>query len=677
MTEQEHLTFILGELKKKREEVRQKIGDADRDLKDMEDYFWENYTEFDEYGYEHSDHMANYQLRNNAMEESLRELHRYDKMMSSPYFGKITFCYEGEKEPEIFYIGIGNFWQEEEMVPFIYDWRAPVSALFYDYDTGRAAYDAPVGRMKGEILQKMQFKIRDGKMIYAVKCNMKIDDDILKGMLAENADAKLRNIVTTIQKEQNAIIRNQKDKIMVIQGCAGSGKTSIALHRIAYLLYHNRNVLKASNVLILSPNGIFADYISHILPELGEENINEMSLDDFAYHELKEMGEPQDKYDYLESISYLMEYDRELAEAYSQRVREKQSQTFVRNIRGYVLDLESELMNFRDFSCMGIVKPKEELMKMFYESFPDVPLMTRMERIGEYLIDEAETLRGKDFPPEDRERIQEKLNRMYQTMDLRQLYQQFLDKNEYFQENGNEMCIYYEDVYPMLYLKYLLWGTKRHRRVKHLVIDEMQDYSYLQYCILAQLFSCSMTFLGDKYQTIGSDIRDVRDFLPEIMGSDIQMIEITKSYRSTMEIMDFARMYQSGEQQVSFLRQGEKPKILRFQEEKKKWKQLANDIGRNKKAQTIAVLTLSQRKADYAGTILKQYLGEDAVTVLNKDSMKFHTGIFVMPYYLSKGLEFDSVYLSDGENPAYDTKFGRQAIYVSATRALHTFQIYQ
>ena len=163
-------------------------------------------------------------------------------MLDSPFFGRVDFIYEGEEEAEPFYIGIGNFAQRTGATPLIYDWRAPVSSLFYDYDSGSASYEAPAGVLTGEIASKWQYKIKKGKMVYAFESDTKIDDEILKQELGSNGDVQLKNIVRTIQKEQNEIIRNVKDKVLVIQGAAGSGKTSVALHRIAYLLYHDRKI---------------------------------------------------------------------------------------------------------------------------------------------------------------------------------------------------------------------------------------------------------------------------------------------------------------------------------------------------------------------------------------------------------------------------------------------------
>lgn len=667
MSETKYLAFVLEKLQEKIAQVSDKVVETQQDLDNMNDYFWESFHEFDEYGYEEYDNQTAYKMRAREQENHIDELKRYKKMLNSPYFGKIRFTYEGESEPENFYIGIGNLW-EDDLEPLIFDWRAPVSALFYDYEKGPAQYEAPVGILKGEINQKMQFKIKHGKMIYGIESDLKIDDDILKSVLAEHADAKLKSIVASIQREQNEIIRNKEDKVLIIQGCAGSGKTSIALHRIAYLLYHNRDKLSAADILILSPNNIFADYISHILPELGEENIMEMSFDTFAYHELKNYGETEDFYDHLEAriLNGVTKEDG---------VRQKHSKEFCIQMNEFVLKLESDLMNFRDFHYGKISKTSDFFVEMFYEKFPDIPLMKRMDSIAEYVIDEVETLYGFSYSEEQSDEIKKRMRNMYRTKKMKVLYREFLQTYGYHADLKMENKIPYEDVYPMIYLKYLLWGSKK-RRVKHLVIDEMQDYSYLQYQIIAKLFSCPMTILGDKAQCLDGKVQDVREFLREVLHEKGKMIELKKSYRSTYEIMEFARQFGNGDEVIPFTRNGKKPEVLKFVTEDEKYERLAYDIRNNKSAETIAVLTLSQKQTVLTADKLKDRMDDSEIHILNKDSTKFGTGIYVMPYYLAKGLEFDSVVVADGENMLYETPFGRQALYVCATRALHTFDIY-
>ena len=395
---QEYLSFVLEKLQARLAEISQSLLDGQKEIENMHDYYWQNYTEMDQYGYEDYDNQQALLHQVNANQEQLLLRSRFRKMLDSPFFGRVDFCYDGDDEPEIFYIGIGNFAERPGELPLIYDWRSPVSGLFYDFDRGPASYLAPGGEMTGEICSKWQYKIRDGKMIYGFESDVKIDDDILKAELGSNGEVQLKNIIRTIQKEQNAIIRNTKDRILVIQGAAGSGKTSVALHRIAYLLYHDRQNLKSSNILILSPNGVFSDYISHILPELGEENIQEMSFDLFAYRKLQDTAaDCEDRCDQIE---------REMRDPKAaERFALKQSQSFVDQMEGFALELEDELMNFSDVSYKSFVKSESEIITLFYDKFADIPLLSRMDAVAETFIDEIETLLNRDLPEEELDRF--------------------------------------------------------------------------------------------------------------------------------------------------------------------------------------------------------------------------------------------------------------------------------
>ena len=264
------LKDVTEKLRQRLDDIKQSLDEGQREIENMHEYYWENYTEMDQYGYEDYDNQQALLHQVNSNEEKAKLKRRFEKMLDSPFFGRVDFQFEGEDEAEPFYIGIGNFAERAGMTPLIYDWRAPVSGLFYDYDKGPGSYKAPAGLIEGEIAAKWQYKVKNGKMVYAFESDTKIDDDILKQELGTNSDVQLKNIVRTIQKEQNAIIRNTKDRILVIQGAAGSGKTSIALHRIAYLLYHERDTLKSSNILILSPNSVFDVRSFDLLQEFSE-----------------------------------------------------------------------------------------------------------------------------------------------------------------------------------------------------------------------------------------------------------------------------------------------------------------------------------------------------------------------------------------------------------------------
>ncbi|MGN8961345.1 HelD family protein [Bariatricus sp. HCP28S3_D3] len=667
----EFLNEVTEKLRKKIREIGETIQTVRKDIEGMNEYYWENYTEMDQYGYENFDNQQALLAQVNANQENQRMKSRLLKMLDSPFFGSVDFVYAGEDEAETFYIGIGNFAEERGSVPLIYDWRAPVSSLFYDYDKGPASYEAPAGVLEGEISSKWQYKIRGGRMIYEFESDMKIDDDILKQELGESSDVKLKNIVRTIQKEQNEIIRNTKDKIMIIQGAAGSGKTSVALHRIAYLLYHDRKRLKSSNILILSPNSVFADYISHILPELGEENIQEMSFDLFAYRELQDVAaDCEDRYHQIERRM------QGITEEEEARFQWKQSEAFVGAVEGFLVGLEDELVDLKDVEYKGMVKTEEELLKLFYFKFGEVPLLSRMDAVMEYFVDEYETLYGKTLCEDELELVRETFRNMYVTTDVYEIYNRLMEANGLPALPSvplEKRLLEYEDVYPMLYLKYRLCKGESRRTIRHLVIDEMQDYSYLQYVILEKLFDCRMTILGDKAQTVDTRQQDVLKFLPKIFGRDVRKIEMNKSYRNTIEIAEYAWNV-SDVKGIEYMQRHGKP----VEEMTCSTPAAALDdiLGKVRiggdRYETAAVLTMTEREAKEAFSYLKNQ--REDVCYIDRDSSVFRKGITVTTYYMAKGLEFDQVFVAGGQekNP-----FFKQFRYICATRALHELYVYE
>ena len=674
---QEYLSFVLEKLQARLAEISQSLLDGQKEIENMHDYYWQNYTEMDQYGYEDYDNQQALLHQVNANQEQLLLRSRFRKMLDSPFFGRVDFCYDGDDEPEIFYIGIGNFAERPGELPLIYDWRSPVSGLFYDFDRGPASYLAPGGEMTGEICSKWQYKIRDGKMIYGFESDVKIDDDILKAELGSNGEVQLKNIIRTIQKEQNAIIRNTKDRILVIQGAAGSGKTSVALHRIAYLLYHDRQNLKSSNILILSPNGVFSDYISHILPELGEENIQEMSFDLFAYRKLQDTAaDCEDRCDQIE---------REMRDPKAaERFALKQSQAFVDQMEGFALELEDELMNFSDVSYKSFVKSESEIITLFYDKFADIPLLSRMDAVAETFIDEIETLLNRDLPEEERIPLIEKFRKMYETMDFYVLYNRFLKKEGYQtlpRQPLEKRKLRYEDVYPVLYLKYRLSRQAERSNIKHLVIDEMQDYSRLQYLIIRRMFSCKMTILGDRAQTMADQQQDVLQFLPGIFGKDLRRIEMRKSYRNTVEIASYAANLIGVTHLELFERHG-MPVLERDVTDLEAALREAVDtlFPDEKTYETAAVIVPDEKTAERAYLILREILAEKdfdcekRLSWLNRDSSSFKKGLTVTTFYLAKGLEFDQVFSIFPKDEKREMMM--QAQYIAATRALHELRVY-
>lgn len=690
--------LFLAEVSEKLQERLALLADTllagQQEIENMHSYYWENYTEMDQYGYEDFDNQQALLHQINANNEAQLLYQRFQKMLDAPFFGRVDFVYDGEEDAEVFYIGIGNFAERTGEVPLIYDWRAPVSGLFYDYDKGPASYEAPGGTMEGQIESKWQYKIQGGKMIYGFESDVKIDDDILKQELGQNGDVQLKNIVRTIQREQNDIIRNTKDKILVIQGAAGSGKTSVALHRIAYLLYHDREYLKSSNILVLSPSGVFSDYISHILPELGEENIREMSFDLFAYQELKKIvPDCEDRYHQIERQ---MEGMTEEEQA---RYEFKQSQAYIEAVEGFLVGLEEDLVELKDFEWRRMKKTEEELIELFYFKFQEIPLLERMYAVMDYVVDEFETLYGRDLNEEELEAVREKFDQMYVTRDVYRIYNWFLEENGLKPlpdvPYGSRM-LSYEDVFPMLYLKYRLSGKAKHKQIKHLVIDEMQDYSYLQYAILEVLFSCKMTILGDRAQTMDGKIQDVLTFLPKIFGKEIRSIVMNKSYRNTIEIARYAEQITNvtgleflerhgkavEEKTVSGIAEAlcEIGEQLRVREQIPQAGEdclgtvdhgLDHTDHAENLFETAAVLLRTEAEARVVYEYLKMQRKD--VHYIDRDSSHFEKGVTVTTFYLAKGLEFDQVFVLRSRT---ESTFERQADYICATRALHELYMY-
>ena len=429
--------------------------------------------------------------------------------------------------------------------------------------------------------------------------------------------------------------------------------------------------MKSSNILILSPNSVFSDYISHILPELGEENIKEMSFDLFAYKELKDtVFDCEDRYDQIEK-----ELQGRFGAKEQEEYERKQSQEFLSQAEGFLLGLEDSLMEFRDVEFRGLTKTEAELVDLFYFKFQDIPLLARMDALLEHFVDEYETLHSCTLPEEDTDALREKFWKMYRTRDLYVLYNEFLEENGYTvlpRVSYEKRILAYEDVYPMMYLKYRLWGRGKQKGIKHLVIDEMQDYSYLQYEILKELFPCKMTILGDRAQTMEAKTQDVLTFLPQILGKQMRKIIMDKSYRNTVEIASYANQLTGITDVRLFERHGKPVEEQSFSELEEALEQVLENLRLDEEGyETTALITMTEEEARRAFAYLKERMPE--ISYLDRNSSTFRKGLTVTTFYLAKGLEFDQVFALCREEK---TPLLKQAEYICATRALHELYMY-
>ena len=352
------------------------------------------------------------------------------------------------------------------------------------------------------------------------------------------------------------------------------------------------------------------------------------------------------------------------------------------SLYGYVMELEAELMDFDKVSLKGFGKSVQEIQTLFYEKFTEFPLLKRMDAVREYIVDEYETLTGKELSQEEDDRMRIVFDKMYETKDIYILYSRFLAAKGYKalpHHRYEQRCLSYEDVYPMLYLKLLLTGSGKDTSIRHLVIDEMQDYSYLQYEILGMLFSCPMTILGDKAQTMDTKIQDVTKFLPAIFGKDIRRIEMNKSYRNTEPIAAYAASLTGETDAELFARDGDEVEVRNFFSREETLSFVADAFSKEADTtETASLLFLTEAEAKAAYRRLEKLfdekgLSKEQLSYIDRNSNYFHTGLTVTTFYLAKGLEFETVYAVTAKDRT--DALTNQARYIMATRAMHRLYI--
>ena len=590
---------------------------------------------------------------------------RLQKTKASPYFARIDFRPQGEELANPYYIGLYAFRYQQQL--YVIDWRSPVASMFYDFGLGPAFYDAPQGHTEGALTLKRQFKITNGEMEYAFDSSQNIQDDILQQELAHTSDEKMKSIISTIQKEQNQIIRDEKAHTMIIQGVAGSGKTSIALHRVAFLLYRFRNTIKAQNVTIISPNKVFGNYIANVLPELGEEPIFEASLEDLALVQL------EDGVDFVGSRDPLETDDP----AWEQRVRFKSTVEFVQLMDDFIARLPQLAFQAKNYEYKDWTVPAEWIQGRV-DVYKRFPLMKRLEMVADDIHSRLENEFLREEEPPHRNRIFQALRKMLAMKTTLSAYRAF------FRQLGKERAKLYKpfqkgvlewnDVYPYLYLQAAFTGLQESRLIKHLVIDEMQDYSPIQYAVLNRLFQCPKTILGDFSQSINPNcpysLEELHQFYE---GSTLMRLE--KSYRSTWEIIHFAKQIVKQADFQAVERHGPAPELLEFSTEEEELVEICRQVEafHQGKYNAMGIVTRTNSAAKELYEKLKARGAE--VELITPESSAFHNGATVLSIQMSKGLEFDQVLLPQVDGETYHTDFDRNLLYVACTRAMHRLSL--
>ncbi len=653
--ENKKLKFILKKLDKELECVSKDLFLKEEELISFRKLNYQDKSSFD--SAEFNQVMTNDEL------EALRifSKRKYYKSLTNikdrPYFA--SFVYK-DSDNNVFNIYMSlTYLKDENYDNIIYDWRSPICSIFYDYEVGPCKYYVDNILNKGTLEKKRQYIIENRKLQNIFDNSLNIDDELLQKVIATTDNEKMKNIVNTIQTEQNKIIRNLEDKNLIVQGIAGSGKTSVALHRIAFLLYRIKN-LKSNNVLIFSPNSIFSEYISNVLPELGEDNTLESTFSDYLSYFLTE-------YKNIESFSsFISRYYKGNKEDYY-IIKYKQSKEIVNDLDNYIDNFINNFKVINDIDLDKVITiKKDDINYLLKEKYSRFPLLSRLDEVAKCLSLKYYGSEGKR-KASIRKLIKDNLNIKFNIKDI---YKDFFNSNysKYKLDIKNTKIINYEDALLASYIKGKLFGFPYNNYIKQVVIDEAQDYNYLQYIIIKEMFKkASFTILGDINQNINPYHKyDSLEELQDIFN-DSNYLELKKTYRSTKEIIEYTNKILNLNYVNAIKKSNNKDVLIRYD-----MSNLIDDINRLKDTyKSLAIITKEDREALVIYNSLKNKLD---ISLLSEESKKFIKDLVVVPSYIAKGLEFDSVIIIDLDHAFKTDKY---LYYVACTRAREELIIYE
>lgn len=740
--ELERLNFTLHFLKCYKEHITKEKDRIDKEV---------------DYGIRHfsSDNSQQYiELTiNTTLQSGIHEkLINIDKSLSKPYFARVDFTEDKTGRPEKLYIGKMSLMDDgnnHELI--IVDWRAPISNLYYEGRLGNACYICPEGKIDGYIHLKRQFSIEDGMLQNIFDIDITTNDEFLQAFLGANAENRLKDIVSSIQVEQNRIIRSDMWHPLIVQGAAGSGKTTIALHRIAYLIYTYEKSFKPENFMIIAPTRFFLSYISEVLPELGVERVKQTTFEDFA---LELLGTKLKIKDVYQKLSILVNPDAsedeiKYIEFLKNASQFKSSIEFKTIIDRYMEIIQKDFIPHEDFKLGGFTLfTYDELWHLFYEEYKALPMMKRIEEIKKHLKGRIKLKRDsivlklqsdcdkkisilklsmedsderhkliveaidhkndmiENIQTHSKVAVKEYISKItplspikYYRMLLenkavfKELSIDFIDEKaidfliDYSMDILNSGYIEHEDLAPLVYFKYLIYGVDEKTKVRHAVVDEAQDFSLFQLYVLKKIIKdSSFTILGDLCQGIHSyrGIRDWDDVSKYVFEENkISKLTLEQCYRTTVEIMEASNCVIKSLNNPNLpmakpvIRHGDKVRIIEKESLNEVAREIKDRIDNLEKDgfKSFAVICKTMDECINMKSLLKKY--KIPLTLLTGNENEYKGGVVIVPSYLSKGLEFDEVIISNASCYMYgDNELDAKLLYVSMTRPLHKLTIY-
>lgn len=709
----------LSSLRKNSEKVREEILEAKKQLREetnhslsnlwVKDNFYD-LIEIGQYAKPISHKISEYEVE-------AAKIIALEKLLNSPYFARIDFKFQDEDEYENIYIGRSSLIDDDSSEIYVYDWRSPISSIFYRFGIGEAFYEAPSGKITGEVNLKRQYEINNGKLEYFFDADIQIIDEFLRKMLSQNTSSKMKTIVETIQKDQDMIIRNMEMDLMMVQGVAGSGKTSVALHRAAYLMYQGlSDKLSSNNILIISPNTLFEQYISNVLPELGEKNVNSKTFEELIINIL---NRPK-----IETRNELLETLLSSNDNLTKSSMEfKCSSEFVEILNRFINDLPRRWIDFKDVYYDGKHISNRQLSKnRILNEKRAITLSSRLKQLETSILEEVHknhksrlekltdfvtTYKEHSFEFEETARmlsIYESTNlikeiRKFTELNPLELYRKLFTNKSYFYslskgialpeniedildstfKNLNNDVLSYGDAVALSFLSLKLNTNNGYSEIRQIVIDEAQDYYPIHFEILNLLFPKSRyTILGDINQTIGKQENlSLYERVNKILcKKKSTLITMDKSFRSTSEILEFSKKFLNDDFKInSFSRKGKAPIVQSSSTLAELRDNIINEIktSRENNYKSIGLICKTEKEASSLYEILKD---EIQIKLIKSDSMATLDGTFIIPIYLSKGLEFDSVLILNTDKNTYYSKDDKNLLYIACTRALHRLGLF-
>ncbi|WP_394924562.1 HelD family protein [uncultured Robinsoniella sp.] len=627
-------------------------------------------------------------------EEVQNKIFLLENLIKSPYFARIDFKFDGEDTFEHIYIGKSSLKNTTTHELYIYDWRSPIASVFYRFLTGQVFYDAPGGKINGEVNLKRQYEINNGKLEYFFDADVQIVDEFLRQLLSQNTSSKMKTIIETIQKDQDMVIRDMENDLMMVQGVAGSGKTSIALHRAAYLMYQDLQVkLSANNIIIISPNSLFEQYISDVLPELGESNVESIVFEEMLA-KLLPNTRIQSRNLFLENLIT----NPDTRSVIKSSMEFKTSGSFLEMLNRFISDLPYKWIAFEDVYYEDQCIISKDILQNKITGRTETPLGVKLEQLEDFILESINATRKTRLTRSQEALVREDIQK-FTKLNISYLYKQlFCDKSYFYslangitltncmdeiiemtEENLNSSLLHYDDAAVLAYLHLKINGTSEYKGIKQVVIDEAQDYYPLQYEIFNMLFPNSkFTILGDVNQTLEKQenlslYHQISTILNKKKSS---LVTMDKSFRCTNEILNFSLKFIDSTPDIkSFNRKGDAPEIHAASDNEGLVEMILTEINTclAKGFCSIGLICKSEKNALLLYDCLKDRID---IQLIKNESMADLHGVFIIPVYMSKGLEFDAVLISDTDASNYNSEDDKNLLYIACTRALHRLNLF-